>query len=729
MTHFGILCPHFTGHLNTILPVGQELRQRGHRVTLFGILDIQAKTLAAGLEFQPIGIVEFPLGWAARQNAQLGKLTGKDAAIFTGSLGQSFTPVLLHEAPELLKQAGIEALIVDYGEKGGGTVAERLNIPFITICSSLIPRNYGQARGQGSIFGVLNTYRHQWGLPVYSSGNDYYSSLLQLSHQPAEFDIPRTSRLALPNCFHFTGPYHSATHRKPVPFPWEKLNGKRLVYASLGTLQNRLLTTFEYIAQACQGLDVQLVMSLGGGIKPESLPPLPGNPLVVSYAPQLELLKKATLTVTHAGMNTTLESLSQGVPIVAIPVTNDQPAVAARVVLKGAGVGLPLSRLNVPRLREAIETVLNDDSYRQKAVQLQQAISNSGGVKKAADLIEKAISTGKPVLGSQGQKLRNKKDIVKPSTADDQYLQLLENVDFQPIFILGAHRSGTTLLYQILSATGCFNYINAYHVIKYDEILSNYIQEKESLARQELQQLFQSLAITDRIIDRVEVTPDLPEEYGFILANSGYNFRIDPDNLFAFMTVGKKLQFISNNRKELLLKNPWDFANFLYLKSVFPTAKFIFIHRNPLHVINSQLKLADSLWSSYSPYNALVNKKYEQSFHDPHKKAQVLAPNFLAQRLMKITSGATNYTSYFVDKIEKMSPTNYISVKYEDLCQEPRLYIQKILNFLGLEPQVKLDYHNLISPRPLQLLPQVETERDRIYQQLQTYCQMHNYHI
>ncbi|RQH11362.1 glycosyl transferase family 1, partial [Okeania hirsuta] len=77
--------------------------------------------------------------------------------------------------------------------------------------------------------------------------------------------------------------------------------------------------------------DAQLVMSLGGSATPESLPNLPGNSLVVKYAPQLELLQKATLTITHAGMNTTLECLNNAVPMVAIPIAFDQPGVAARV--------------------------------------------------------------------------------------------------------------------------------------------------------------------------------------------------------------------------------------------------------------------------------------------------------------------------------------------------------------------------------------------------------------
>ncbi|MEG4249120.1 hypothetical protein [Microcoleus sp. Pol10D4] len=60
MTPFGLICPASTGHLNTILLLGKELQRRGHRVTLFGILDAQANTLAAGLEFQAIGESEYP---------------------------------------------------------------------------------------------------------------------------------------------------------------------------------------------------------------------------------------------------------------------------------------------------------------------------------------------------------------------------------------------------------------------------------------------------------------------------------------------------------------------------------------------------------------------------------------------------------------------------------------------------------------------------------------------
>ncbi|MFM7713257.1 MAG: glycosyltransferase, partial [Microcystis sp.] len=142
----------------------------------------------------------------------------------------------------------------------------------------------------------------------------------------------------------------------------------------------------------------QLVISLGGGNSSYFLPELPGNPLVVDYAPQLELLQKATLTITHAGMNTTLESLTNGVPMVAIPVTNDQPGIAARIAWTGAGEVIPFNKVSVKRLHKAVKRVLAEDSYKKNALRLQEAIKRAGGVGRAADIIEQAVSTGKPVL-------------------------------------------------------------------------------------------------------------------------------------------------------------------------------------------------------------------------------------------------------------------------------------------------------------------------------------------
>ncbi|NEP59083.1 MAG: glycosyltransferase [Symploca sp. SIO2G7] len=422
MTHFGIICPTAAGHLNPMTTLGYELKERGHRVTLVGIEDAQPKTTAAGLEFQVIGESDFPKGATKDLFTQLGKLKGFEALQYTLKWIANGEQMYFRDAPEVVKMVGIEALLVDQVSPAGGTIAEYLDIPFVSVCSAIMlnreisvpplntPWNYNPSwwgllrnrlgyavlsRVGKPIREVINSYRREWNLSVRNNPNDNYSQLAQLSQQPAEFEFPRKK---LPSIFHFTGPYSNPVSRELASFPYERLTGQPLIYASLGTLQNRLLWIFQMIAEACIGLDAQLVISLGRDAEPESLPELPGNTLVVGYAPQLELLQQATLTITHAGMNTTLESLSNGVPMVAIPITNDQPGVAARIAWTGTGEVVTLKSLSVPKLRGVIEQVLTEDSYKKNALRLQEAIRRAGGVKRAADIIEQVVATGKPVL-------------------------------------------------------------------------------------------------------------------------------------------------------------------------------------------------------------------------------------------------------------------------------------------------------------------------------------------
>ncbi|NEP51937.1 MAG: glycosyltransferase [Moorea sp. SIO3C2] len=429
MTHFGIICPAASGHLNPMTTLGYELKQRGHRVTLFGIEDAQPKVLAAGLEFQLIGKSDFPKGATKDLFTKLGNLNGFKAFQYTINWIVDAAKMSLRDAPEVIKAAGIELLLVDQASPAGGTIAEYLDIPFVTVCSALMlnremsvppfsmswnydPSWRGLLRNRvgyelfniigKSLLKVINDHRQQWNLSPYHNPNQYSSQLAQLSQQPTEFEFPRKE---LPSCFHFTGPYHypNSVSQESIPFPYEKLTGQPLIYASLGTLQNRLLWVFKMMAEACVGLDAQLVITLGWGVNPDYLPDFPGNPIVVGYAPQLELLQKATMTITHAGMNTTLHSLSNGVPMVAIPITNEQPGIAARIAWTGTGEVIPLKKLSVEKLQKAIKLVLTEDSYKKNALRLQEAIKRAGGVSRAADIVEQVAHTGKPVLASTKQ--------------------------------------------------------------------------------------------------------------------------------------------------------------------------------------------------------------------------------------------------------------------------------------------------------------------------------------
>ena len=374
--HFGIITPPVPGHIHPFGALGRELIARGHRVTCFQVADVEAQIRAQGIEFVPIGLSDHPPGSLAESLAQLSRLHGLAALRFTIRAIERTTEMVLRDAPEVIRTARVSALLVDQMEPAGGAIAEHLGLPFFTLCNALplnrdplIPPPFTNWRYRtGSLAALRNRagyavsdrmlrgiatvvarYRKRWNLeplshhgadaPLHiSSPEQSFSKLAQISQLAREFDYPRTR---LPPAFHYVGPLRRDT-LTAIPFPWEKLNCKPLIYASLGTLQNRREPVFRCFAEACRGLEVQLVITHGGSLdaaQVAALASFPGDPLVVPYAPQLEVLQRAQLTLTHAGLNTVLDSLAHGVPMVAIPITYEQPAIARRV--NGPAQGSP----------------------------------------------------------------------------------------------------------------------------------------------------------------------------------------------------------------------------------------------------------------------------------------------------------------------------------------------------------------------------------------------------
>jgi len=419
--HIGLICPEISGHLNPMTTLGRELLRRGYRVSLVGIPDGQAKAEAAGLEFVPIGGADAPLGSRAQFTSELGKLHGRAALRFTIDRFRESGRLQLRDAPDAIRSAGIDGLLIDQVSGVAGTVADHLDIPYVTICNALAanydrdvpplvtpwpyrPTPLGCLRNRlgyalldhtlKPINLLVNRQRVEWGLPPDPPGEPTFSTLAQIAQQPAIFDFPRKE---LPNWFHYSGPFHDDRSGDPIDFPYERLTGAPLIYASMGTLQNQQEKVFTAIAAACEGLPAQLVVSLGSPHQ-TAVPDLPGDPIVVPYAPQLELVKRSGLVITHAGLNTVLETLSQGVPMVAIPVTNDQPGVGARLAWLGAGQIVPLAGLSADRLRKAVQQVLAEPRYRERAVEIQHQIGALDGVRRAADIAVQALDTRQPVL-------------------------------------------------------------------------------------------------------------------------------------------------------------------------------------------------------------------------------------------------------------------------------------------------------------------------------------------
>jgi zeaxanthin glucosyltransferase len=117
-----------------------------------------------------------------------------------------------------------------------------------------------------------------------------------------------------PKQFHYAGPFHDGKGRPDIEFPWDQLTGEPIIYATMGTTQNGNAEVFRTMVTTVAKHDAQLVISIGNLFRPEQIGPVPKNAIVVNHAPQLDLLKKASVCISHAGFNTVLEALTQGVP-------------------------------------------------------------------------------------------------------------------------------------------------------------------------------------------------------------------------------------------------------------------------------------------------------------------------------------------------------------------------------------------------------------------------------
>jgi zeaxanthin glucosyltransferase len=382
------------------------------------MLDFEKRTREADLGFIPIAAKDLPLGTLAQQHAHVNTLKGMSVVDYYIETTLELAKIELRELPSILREKQFDLLLVDSVKWAVIPVCEYVGVPTITV--DLLPPVIDEASCPPFIFGwsysewqwsklrnwlgnriwfntikpltrLVEQQRAEWGLPPLRSKEDLYSKRLRIAQIPKILDFPRQW---LPATLRYTGPFASTESRPEVAFPWDKLNvEKALVYASLGTLNNSAVETFSTIATAFATLNVQLVLTTGGGLSASSLSNLDGDVIVVEQAPQLQLIPRATIVVTHAGINTALESLLHGKPMIAIPQAADQPGIAARLERAGVAERISMATLTVELLRATAVKVMNNSSYRVKAEAMQAHLKETRGLEMAVKLVEDELKS------------------------------------------------------------------------------------------------------------------------------------------------------------------------------------------------------------------------------------------------------------------------------------------------------------------------------------------------
>jgi len=378
------------GHLNPTIVLFKELMRRGHEVLFYSTEEYREKIEAAGIPFRAYNNNSRDEEEISRH---IGRFANKLVEITASELPYNL-PIIEKEAPDLV--------IHDCYAIWGKLVAKKLNVPAISIFTTLMfskkmaiayPRAYVPMladvilSGKYSIDAIL---RYQLlalkyrvipdGIDTFLFSKEKLNLVLTSSYfQPLSETFDKT--------FTFTGPM-IAPRNDNANFLTKLPTDKKLIYISLGTLFNDNLTLFRLFIDSLAHTPHQIILSLGQNIRLSDLPKIPSNFIIKPYVPQLAVLQKADLFITHAGMNSINESLYYGVPMILIPQMFEQKLNALRVQQLGAGIHMDNHVVTKEKLLHAVDSILKNKKFYTHAQKLQKTLHDAGGFKKAADIIE-----------------------------------------------------------------------------------------------------------------------------------------------------------------------------------------------------------------------------------------------------------------------------------------------------------------------------------------------------
>lgn len=401
--HVGFCIAPFAGHVNTSLPVVSELVRRGHRVSYATTAEFARPAReAGGLPVTYGAMTAAPPDGPAAASQPPESMVGHDFAY--GYLAQlrdlqAMLPVLV---PAFADDPP-DAIVCDPMTWAGRALAARFGVPHVNSVTTLItkarwslgpvdvgfdPADPRLPRLFAATSAVLAGYRT--GLTANQLlGTD--GAVPTIVYYPRAFE-PQGGEFGPDVCF--AGPCLPSRPGAPRAVPgagreiWPPGDGPA-VLVSLGTVFNRQPELFRWCVDAFAGTGGRVVAALGG-MDTAVLGSLPEYARAYSSLPLTETLACADVLVGHAGMRSTMEALSLGVPVVALPQMPEQRVTASRLAELGLGRCLEPAQQTPAAVREAVSAVLHDDRIRTRLDWMRAEIEHAPGVQAAARAIENA---------------------------------------------------------------------------------------------------------------------------------------------------------------------------------------------------------------------------------------------------------------------------------------------------------------------------------------------------
>lgn len=251
--------------------------------------------------------------------------------------------------------------------------------------------------------GALGIFKYKWiakswtksvakGIPMKTD-----NWLDEIIHNPPKLNLVYTLREYQPYAEEFPHEQYqflgaSIYNRKTQDLHIVK-DDRPLIYISLGTVVKGAASFFQNCIEAFRNEPVQVIISTGQPHLLQKLKNIPTNIQIYQSVPQIEVLKKADIFVTHGGMNSISEAFVEGVPMVVIPFMSDQPTNARRIEELGLGKKLNYNSITKESLKNTVFSVLSDTHIQNNILEMQKIVNsapgNCGGARMIIDYYQK----------------------------------------------------------------------------------------------------------------------------------------------------------------------------------------------------------------------------------------------------------------------------------------------------------------------------------------------------